>query len=511
MHSARPLAKSSTQRVTGVRALVIALLVFAMSVVSGQFATPASAHPLDGAVTSIMLKEDAAKNWSRVQVDFMFNLPGESHPGDTFSITLPEQLKPLSRGFILRNTAGEAVAEAIMTGQLVTFKLTDFALNHTDIIGEGHIYTEFNSNAGNGSTVTLEFITNEGGKFTDDIVIDETIINRNSVAKSGAWTQLDDQGVSAPDKAIAWNVASAIGPFPELVFTDVVGEHQQLECSTLRVFGTTTVDPITGDLSNLALIDSSRYDLVSCTEDGFELKLPQGTEVNEVILLDYRTTITDSTASLYANTTKIYNGTSTSDATATLERSGGGSGSGTGTGLGELSIIKLLVDDRTEGNVDPEITLSTRFTIEVVCTKNDKIVTGFPKQYEITAATDDASFVPQKQAVPLGAICTATEPDALGATRVEISDPVTIGEDPTALTVINIYEDDPEKPIKPVDPTKPVDPVKPVDPTVTKPTTGLANTGSAQSDAVLWTAVASILLGLGALTTMRLRMRGARR
>ena len=451
-----------------------------MSLVFAPRAAPAFAAPVPGVITGVSVAEDSAVNWSEVEVEFTFTAPAGTLPGDTFSLTLPAELSSTVTGFDLTAPDGSVIARAEVVGKVVTFTFTDYVSSHQNVSGSGFIWTMFNSTAGAGENVTITFVTNSG-EFEDGILVTETIIDRNFVAKSGGWTNIADQGVTAPDGAISWMIASARGPFPLLTFTDPMRDGQRMECGTLEVLSTTKVDPATGELQNLVAVAPSRYS-ITCDPQEFVVDLPAGSAPGEVVVIQYRSTVTDATFAEYPNTATVDNGNSHVQAIATVERSGGAGGTGAGNGLGELRIVKALAGEGAVGKTGP-------FTVEVICSVNAVTVTGFPKQYTFTGA---GAFT---QAVPLGAVCSATETETGGAVLVEVSDEVTIGEDPSTITVTNHFDG-------PEDPT----PVKPV-----TPTTQIANTGSSSPAPILIGAIVSTLLGLAALTANRLRRRAETR
>lgn len=460
------------------RVAAVAVLALAMALIFAPRAAPAFAAQIPGVITAVSVAEDSAANWSEVEVEFTFTVPTGTVPGDTFSLTLPAKLSSTVTSFNLTAPDGSVIARAEVVGKVVTFTFTDYVSSHQNVSGSGFIWTMFNSTAGAGENVTITFVTNSG-EFEDGILVTETIVDRNYVAKSGGWTNVADQGVTSPNGAISWMIASARGPFPELTFSDPMRDGQRMECDTLEVLSTTQVDPATGELQNLTAVDTSRYS-VTCTPEKFVVTLPAGSAAGEVVVIQYRSTVTDATFAEYPNTATINNGTSDVEATATVERSGGAGGTGAGNGLGELRIVKALAGEGAAGKTGP-------FTVEVICSVNAVTVTGFPKQYTFSGA---GSFT---QAVPLGAVCSATETETGGAVLVEVSDEVTIGEDPETITVTNHF-DGPEDP----------GPVKPV-----TPTTQIANTGATPPTPLIIGAIASTLIGLAALTASRLRRRAA--
>lgn len=492
-------ARTTTQQVRhqhifrfAVLGLITALLAFFFV----QAATPAHAANSVDMVTNVTIEEETSPNWGEVKVLFDYTIPNGSGAGDTFSITFPNDLFPHSASFTMLDPLGDPIAHAVRSGQTVTFTLTSWAESHQNMGGSGYIRAQVRLTDETIADADFTFTTNVPGKeFTDDVAITKVTIDRNGPAKSGGWTDYTDQGLQVPTNAIAWSVASAKGlpngATTRVTITDDVSlNNQSIDCATLEVFRS-FVHPTSGQLGPLDLADTSRYTL-QCDENTFTLDLPAGLDEDELVWVNFKTSILDVSLPTYPNTALVsVNGAAAWPASAMVERSGDSGGTGTGTGLGSLTVTKLVTGDAAS-----KLAEDTKFEIRIDCTLNGNPLAGFPKTHGLGKNETIT------QAAPVGALCSVTETDTKGASKVEITvnnvagSSVTVANTPTSIVVTNTFSESPTVP-----------PVKPVDPETTTPPTTLAKTGSAPATPVMLGAGLALMLGLGALAAASLRRR----
>ena len=125
----------STVRVLPRRVAVItALVLLTMAWVLGAaHLKGASAAEIDGAITGVNIQQSQAGTNTNMRLDLTWAVPDSAQSGDTFTLTLPDELKSVTNGFDLLAPDGSVVAVAHVSGKVVTFTLTDYADTHNDV------------------------------------------------------------------------------------------------------------------------------------------------------------------------------------------------------------------------------------------------------------------------------------------------------------------------------------------------------------------------------------------
>lgn len=421
--------KRSGQRVA---ALLVALLGFAaVGLGSGG---SASAAVVPDAITAVSVVESSAEYGQRVRVEAEWTIPDTTNPGDTFWLQLPPELGRRNTSFELRSPSGDVVATATVTPDgRVTFTVTDYVTTHDEVSGTAYFSTTFVSEATGGEDLTLEFVTS-GSTYTDQVtVVGFEPIDRAHPVKGGFWTDQDDQGLSVPEGAVAWSVASPRGPYDHLKFTDQAGPGQSFRCGSLTVERTTEVDPFSGFLVNLSLVPPVDY-TATCSDQGWTVVLDRALAANEIVQVRVLADITDPTLTEYTNSAVVTADGTTKPTTATVRRFDAG-GTGDGDGLGPLRVTKVVDAQGEEQPMGP-------FTLRVSCAWNGSPAVGYPRTIVFDGPGSKTLYA------PITSQCSVTEPDTGGATsvKVEPANGVTVTKDATGtveLVVTNTFTPSP--------------------------------------------------------------------
>jgi len=391
----------------------------------------ANASEVPDAITSVTVVEDAAQYGDQVRIDVAWALPDTVAAGDTFWLQLPDEFTRHSTTFDLRSPSGDVVATALVAADgRVTFTATSFVETHDGVAGSAYFLVTFSSETSGGETITLEFPTSTTVHSDQIEVIPFTPIDRTRPVKAGFWTDPDDQGLTSPEGALTWSVASPRGPADQLGFRDDATAGQAFRCADLVVERTTTVDAFSGFLLDLVPVPAAEYDL-TCSASGWELVLNRPLGADEIIQVTLTADITDPTRSSYANEAVVTTGTTDRPTTATVSRFDAG-GVGDGDGMGPLRIVKTVNGDLPEQ-------LSEPFVVRVDCDWNGSPVAGYPR-----SVTFDGAGSTLLEA-PIASRCAATETETGGADKVTVTprEGVTVTKDATGtveIVVTNTFD-----------------------------------------------------------------------
>lgn len=393
--------------------------------------SPASAAEIPGAITSVAVTEDVVQYGDQLRVEVAWSLPDTVAAGDTFWLQLPDEFSRRSTTFDLRSPAGDVVATAVVASDgRVTFTSTNFVETHDRVAGTAYFFVTFTSETTGGEVVTLEFPTSTT-VHTDTITVTPFgAIDRSHPVKAGFWTDPDDQGLSDPEGALTWSVASPRGPADQLRFDDATNAGQAFRCAEVRVERTTSVDPFSGFLLNLSPVPASDYTF-TCTRQAWELVLRRPLAADEIVQVSVTADVTDPTRESYTNEALVTTGTTEQASTATVSRFDAG-GVGDGDGMGPLRIVKSVRGDLPSPSTGP-------FTIKVDCIWNGSPAPGYPRSVSF-----DGGGTKTLEA-PIASRCTATETATGGADEVTITPlaPVTVTKDATGtveIVVTNTFE-----------------------------------------------------------------------
>lgn len=148
--------------IASVMVAILALFAFLVPLHAAQ-----AAQQCVGSVSNLHWKNgndfvDYRNGFTKVAFDWQVG--PDANPGDTFTVTLPDQLKPhhSSETFELRE-GSEVVANATWQGKQVTFTLTEYARTHGHIAGNAYFTVTWDEDqVRQGEEYNLQFKTCEG-------------------------------------------------------------------------------------------------------------------------------------------------------------------------------------------------------------------------------------------------------------------------------------------------------------------------------------------------------------
>lgn len=171
----------------------------------GSLATVATATAAEvpNAITSVNVIEETADSFAQVHVNVTWAVPDGTAPGDTFHLTLPASLHALDgQTFDLRTPDGSAVvANASISGDVVTFTATDYVATHNSVNGSAVFSASRSSGTAVNTPVDATF-TSEGRTFQDTITFTGDP-GANTTMETYKWGKLNDVS------SLQWGILSA--------------------------------------------------------------------------------------------------------------------------------------------------------------------------------------------------------------------------------------------------------------------------------------------------------------
>jgi uncharacterized surface anchored protein len=319
----------STVRVLPRRVAVItALVLLTMAWVLGAaHLKGASAAEIDGAITGVNIQQSQAGTNTNMRLDLTWAVPDSAQSGDTFTLTLPDELKSVTNGFDLLAPDGSVVAVAHVSGKVVTFTLTTYADTHNDVHGGAFFFVRWDqNNLPTEGPVQLDFTTSTT-VYHDTVNFTGTgTIDRTKPRKSGHWV---DPNVHSGNDALAWAINSPSGPFDKVTFHDTIGAGQALDCSTLKIQLGKGLDA-NGDPTTVSPLPAGKIITNTCSTTS--LTIAAGPILaDQIVIVRYLVDITDPTLPKYTNSATVtVDGTSYGSVSDSIKVPGAG-GSGTGT------------------------------------------------------------------------------------------------------------------------------------------------------------------------------------
>lgn len=186
----------------------------------------ANAAPLDTVVTDLRTVGRAAPG-EAFRVDFDWALPDTAQPDDTFSIELPDDLRPLEESFDVTDPRGDVIAHAAAVGDGVDFTLTEYVDSHKGVFGIIHFGTEVVDGAQPGRFVDIGWGTDRA--TTVEIMPPSDEGWTNSRRKGQTY------GEYYPETGIVeWIIMGPLG-HDSVTFDDMAEDGQVFLCAQMRV------------------------------------------------------------------------------------------------------------------------------------------------------------------------------------------------------------------------------------------------------------------------------------
>ncbi|BDZ49041.1 hypothetical protein GCM10025867_12820 [Frondihabitans sucicola] len=217
--------------------LLVPLLAFAALLFGA--AAPAQAAPITGAITDVRIAPTDPRLGAQLTTEIDWRVPNGTQSGDTFTLTLPSNLRNLPQGFALVDPDGGAVvANAVLSQTMpavITFTMTDYASTHFDTHGTAFVTSNFSaSSTPAGVTTPLTYTSGDGRVFTVPVTPTGSPTGTDRPSKYGVYTR-PDQGRTNGTDFLAYNISTPVGPFESATTTDTVGSDQKwtFDCSTI--------------------------------------------------------------------------------------------------------------------------------------------------------------------------------------------------------------------------------------------------------------------------------------
>ncbi len=309
--------------------------VVAAVVAAGPVAAGAWAAPVSGAITAVDLVEKSADRWASMHLALDWKVPDGSGAGDTFTLTLPPELKAAhTMTFPLRDAGdgGAVVATAAVSGQVVTFTLTDYAENHQDVHGRAWFLVTFGRSVAYGQDLNLQFGV-DGVTLMDGVRVTGRPGDYSATATK--WQTWADPAVNNPPRPSADRILWALHApritkglvGAKVTFTDTPGPGQAIACDSIHVFWGSEN---TGGVPIEGTYPPDRY-TTECAPDQLVVTLPttQQDEGRIPFVLGW-SSITDATRTEYRNAGSVGLGRGITIPVGDVLRVDGG---GHGTGL----------------------------------------------------------------------------------------------------------------------------------------------------------------------------------
>ena len=259
-HSKRGIALS--QKIFGV-------LLTLLCIMGSLFISPA-AMAAPASVTFSNQAFDKTEMTSGESTRFSFNwaVADGSRGGDTFTIVLPDELRPSSTaGFALRNSANDVVANAVWSGNTATFTLTDFVNDKFSVNGSAYFTVAWDRrvvDVERGGTYSLQFTGSGSWTLPLTLLPDGEGGDGQSTSKVGWWLS-DDQGASSSERQLGWVVYLDTG----------TGDHIDAPVVIVDTPGPSSIiniDSVKGFVDHIEM-DSSRYTVAREGARGVRIEL----------------------------------------------------------------------------------------------------------------------------------------------------------------------------------------------------------------------------------------------
>ena len=367
--------------------------------------TSAQASELD-AITSVAINADAPNNpigvGQRYAVDATWAVPAGAVAGDTFRLDFPSPVRAYSASFVLRDSAGAAVGECVVSESSIVCTLGDYVESHGDVRGSLHFLAQSTVATDDDSYV---FTTGNGIEIRVPIPgggIVEGGEPSTAPTSPKKWGWLNDDGTSITWQVVVPSDVLAADPPPVLV--DAYDARMGFDASSLTAGWVPASKWASWEYHEVvAGTGPETFTLVdSPATHSFEFTFNEPvTSEDRVYMLKYRTTLPADArdGDLFGNTV-----TASGEAFTTWPVefvTAGGEGGGTGK-LGGFTVAKTLSG---EGAV--EVPEGTAYTVTYSYLRDGQPVTG-----SLTLSPGAPKGI---DGLPTGTVVTLTEaePEAI--------------------------------------------------------------------------------------------------
>ena len=218
--------------------LLVALALVAGVGLASAGGRPAAAAVIDGAVRDITVSPTNPRPNQAIRTTIDWCVPNGTQAGDTFTITMPEQLGGFPPTFPLLDPSGELVATARVGGNPVTatFTMTDYAETRVGVCGDAFFESRMDANEVADTTQTLVYEVNGDLTFERTIEVQAAAGPvRTQGVKRGEWSDPDDQCRTSTTDCIEWVLTTRVGPYDSVEFVDLAADGLAFSCADLSL------------------------------------------------------------------------------------------------------------------------------------------------------------------------------------------------------------------------------------------------------------------------------------
>ncbi|MET0811717.1 MAG: SdrD B-like domain-containing protein [Microbacterium sp.] len=175
------------------KSIVAALLAVALGVVLALVAPAGRAAAVDfgsSPITGVTMTPTSLSDAGTGRIDFTWVAPAGAAPGDTFAISLPDELEPASTRDIelVDASTGEVAVRGTWAGKIATFTFQPYIASHTGVRGTGFFFVKWDHSVvddGAGTFTELEI----GGIPLPTITKGAAgpVVQTRSADKGGGW------------------------------------------------------------------------------------------------------------------------------------------------------------------------------------------------------------------------------------------------------------------------------------------------------------------------------------
>jgi LPXTG-motif cell wall-anchored protein len=323
---------------------------------------PSSAALLPGAITNVTVTAPNPVNATDlITTNVSWMIPNGTKAGDTFTLTLPAALTGFPDGtFALTDgTGGPVVADAQISGGVVTFTMTAYAESHNNVAGTATFTAHLDAGTDiDGTPIPLVYKTNDAKVFTNPVTPAKVNPGPADSSDPGKYGEL------VSGNRIKWALWTQSGPLPATTITDPIDTTMQLDCTTpIAVQIGTPTNPnntfkpgisgnATGDFSAATVTCDTATNLLTVVIPA----LPTG----QMVLIVFYTNIVSTTATSFSNTATFTSSTGTKTVGSNTLTTTSASGSGHGdTPVPAIKILKGDVNGNAADTAATAVTLPT--------------------------------------------------------------------------------------------------------------------------------------------------------
>lgn len=217
----------------------LAALCLAVGVGLLGSAGSASAAEISDAVTSVSIRETSVRLNQTIHVDFSWKVPDGTAAGDTFRLTLSDNVV-MRQGQVIeiRDGSGALIAKGVVSGQDVVFTMTDYGADNEGVTGTGWLAVRFNDEIVERDTTQQVTVT--AGDRKDSVPIYVSPVTPQPVARKVAQWVFDPTKYGYPaDDHVIWQITTPVFTAAEVgkkvIIRDGGGTGLVLDCATLAV------------------------------------------------------------------------------------------------------------------------------------------------------------------------------------------------------------------------------------------------------------------------------------